>query len=458
MSDREIIRIHRTKELLDGVSPSFCLAKWFQTTLYLQNGFNHSCHHPSPHKIPLSELENNPAALHNTQHKKEQQQLMLNGERPPECEYCWRIEDLPSNHFSDRHYKSSTTWALPRLGEAIELGTSDSVPGYLEVSFSNTCNFKCVYCSPEISSSWQKEISRWGAYPTSNHHNSIEGLRHNGKMPYDPNGYNPYVEAFWQWWPTLYPQLHTLRITGGEPLLSRDTWRVLDWVIENCRSDLTFCINTNLCVQDELIDKLIDKINTLTPLVKEVQIFSSGEAIGLQAEYTREGLDYNKWLHNMNRIARECPGVLLANMTTVNILSVPTFAQFLNQLLDLRAQYNVGAAFNRIQFHINYLRYPRFLEITNLDSATKKIFERDLHELLSTRGSHIGGLGCLNKTEEDQINRLISFMWEAQSPVLVDNNRRDFLLYVDEIDRRRDRNFVSTFEGLNTFYKLCQNT
>ena len=56
-------------EILNSVSPSFCLAKWHQLTLYLQNGFNHSCHHPSPHKVPLLELETNFKALHNTQYK-----------------------------------------------------------------------------------------------------------------------------------------------------------------------------------------------------------------------------------------------------------------------------------------------------------------------------------------------------------------------------------------------------
>ena len=64
---------------LKNISPSFCAAKWLQNTLYLQTGFNHSCHHPPPHKIPLVELQENHRALHNTQHKKIQMQKMLDG-------------------------------------------------------------------------------------------------------------------------------------------------------------------------------------------------------------------------------------------------------------------------------------------------------------------------------------------------------------------------------------------
>jgi len=51
-------------------SPTMCTAKWLQSTIYLQNGTTHSCHHPAVHKIPLEELKDNPSALHNTIHKK----------------------------------------------------------------------------------------------------------------------------------------------------------------------------------------------------------------------------------------------------------------------------------------------------------------------------------------------------------------------------------------------------
>ena len=51
-------------------------------------------------------------------------------------------------------------------------------------------------------------------------------------MPLKNSELNPYTEAFWKWWPDLYKDLNTFRITGGEPLLSKDTWKVLDYIIE----------------------------------------------------------------------------------------------------------------------------------------------------------------------------------------------------------------------------------
>ena len=49
-----------TKNKLDKTGCGMCLAKWTQVTIHLQNGHTHSCHHPATHKIPLTELKDNP--------------------------------------------------------------------------------------------------------------------------------------------------------------------------------------------------------------------------------------------------------------------------------------------------------------------------------------------------------------------------------------------------------------
>ena len=62
--------IKQTNEMLRAeVGPTFCLAKWHHTTIYLHRGETHSCYHPHPHAIPLDELSADPSALHNTKEK-----------------------------------------------------------------------------------------------------------------------------------------------------------------------------------------------------------------------------------------------------------------------------------------------------------------------------------------------------------------------------------------------------
>ena len=441
-------------EILDSVSQSFCLAKWHQLTLYLQNGFNHSCHHPSPHQVPLEELAVNHKALHNTQFKKKQMQKMLDGERPSECDYCWKAED--AGRISDRVYKSASSWAKINFDSVIENKTADVNPAYLEISFSNVCNFKCAYCSPDLSSQWFEEIKTHGPYPTSYKYNNFDWFEKTGKMPIKHSDYNPYVEAFWKWWPELYRDLHTLRLTGGEPLLSKDAWKMIDYIEDNPNKNLVFAINTNLCVPDELVDKIISKIQNISIDTKEFQFFTSGEALGAPAEYIRYGLDYNKWSANLEKVL-DNTNVIVAIMTTVHLTSVTTYADFLRYILDLRGKYNKNADFNKVQFMTNFLRYPEFLSLTLLDRETKAKFTQDIETLIAERGVW-DGFATLTFSEVDQLRRMLDYMNSSIDDDKLTLLRTDFKSFVDEYDRRRNTNFNQVFPELTNFYNLCNKT
>ena len=191
------------RKSLNDQGPGFCLAKWTQVTMHLQLGHTHSCHHPKTHQVPLRELKRNPTALHNTMYKKRRRKEMLEGQRPDECDYCWNVEDS-SNRFSDRTFKSAENWSYPYMDEIKSLGWRDDYnPKYVEVSFSNACNFKCSYCGPAFSTKWMEEAEKFGAYPTTDGFNDLSYLKQEGKMPMPVTQANPYVDAFWRWWPDL---------------------------------------------------------------------------------------------------------------------------------------------------------------------------------------------------------------------------------------------------------------
>jgi hypothetical protein len=262
------------KKKLDDVGCGFCLAKWTQVTMHLHNGTTHSCHHPEPHKVSLEELSRNPTALHNSKIKKIARKEMLENKRPSECSYCWNVEDN-STSFSDRVFKSSEPWSEPFFDEISKSDWRDNYnPKYVEVSFSNTCNFKCAYCGPEYSSKWMEEINDHGPYKLSFDYNGTKRMEERNTKPYKHSEDNPYVNSFWEWFPELYQSMDTFRITGGEPLLSKDTWKVLDFILETDEPNrnLKLSINSNLGVPDNLIDRLIEKLDKIIKnnLVKEI--------------------------------------------------------------------------------------------------------------------------------------------------------------------------------------------
>ena len=51
--------------VINPISPSFCGAKWYNATIWLNSGTTASCHHPPAHKIPVEEVLANPKAIHN---------------------------------------------------------------------------------------------------------------------------------------------------------------------------------------------------------------------------------------------------------------------------------------------------------------------------------------------------------------------------------------------------------
>ncbi|NJO62358.1 MAG: radical SAM protein [Richelia sp. RM2_1_2] len=436
-------RIRDTQDFLAGISPSMCLAKWTQLSLHLQIGHSHSCHHPAAHKIRLDEISEDPANLHNTSFKKLQQQAMLKGDRPDECSYCWKIED--SGGISDRIWKSAESWSFD-FKESVACNTLRNPP-YVEVSFDSTCNFKCAYCSPSISSSWMAEIEQFGAYPTSDKLNDIGIIKWKNKMPIPQREHNPYVEAFWKWWPDLVNDLRVFRITGGEPLLSKNVWRVLDYLEENKFPELEFAINSNLGVDQTLIDKLIQKLNKIRPNVKNIFLFTSVDTYGKPAEYIRYGLNYEQFMKNTNNIIEHTDAILVY-MITVSNLSLIGSKNLFEDILEQKNKFSR----RQVQIDTPYLRYPYFLAVDILPEQYKKYWQ-DVIDFMESHHDQVNGFADY---EIDKSKRVLPIINSAPNTADTIKHKIDFVKFVDEYDRRRNTSFFTTFPKLLEFYYQCK--
>lgn len=467
-----------TKKKIDKVSKTFCLAKWQQVTLHLHNGHTHSCHHPQTHKVPLEELKDNPSALHNTNYKKQQRKKMLEGYRPAECQYCWNVEDLDGEHFSDRTVKSSNAdWAAPYFDDVIDAGWEGNVtPRAVEVSFGNACNLKCTYCSPIYSSKWQQEIQEKGPYPTSQKFNNLEWIEKTNRKPFLEREENPYVDAFWRWWPELRTKLTQFRITGGEPLMNKNTFQVMDDLIENPNTKMAMDFNTNLCVPDKLVKQFVEKakILTLENKVDSIKIHTSVDTHGAQAEWLRTGLNYQQWLDNMNYILTELPTVKTAIMCTTNALSLPRFKYMLKDLYDLKVDHylddrepdagGIGSEYDRrvsTAITMAILRHPHHLNTQILPKEDYYWnFLQDARDYMASKeegqhgNKHYKGFF---DWELDTMDRFIDYTKSTvkERDFNLETARRDFRIFVDESDRRNGTNFLKTFPEYVDFYHSC---
>jgi organic radical activating enzyme len=443
---------------LDTKSPSLCLAKWKQVSLHLPTGFNNSCYHPPLHRIPIEEIGRTPAALHNTEHKKQQRRMMLAGTRPAECQYCWNMEDL--GQMSDRHYRSGEPWAARHFDSIAEStgDENDVIPSYVEVNFNHACNLACSYCSPQFSSTWQQEVDRLGAYPTSTPHNDPDHFR-GERRPIPSREHNPWVEAFWQWWPDLYPELTHFRMTGGEPLMDRNTYRVFDYVLNNPKPDLHLCVTSNFSVEESLWKKYKDYVKRLCDrgTIEHFMQYVSLDGWGAQAEYMRHGLDFELLWDRVNQFLTEIPSVnSLTFIVTMNNLSVISLENLFAGILGLRKIYNSN--YQRVWFDTPVLRQPAWQSLQILPESYCDRLESLWAWMIRQHEREDAPFQGFKDFEIQRLDRDIAWMREGQNldTGYLKQQRADFFRFFSEHDRRRATDFLKTFPEMSAWWKECE--
>ena len=442
------------KSLLDNVSPTMCLAKWNQVSLHLPTGLTNSCYHPPLHEIDATKLKDNPASLHNTEEKLNQRQQMLKGERPEGCSYCWNIED--TGQMSDRHYRSGEPWAMQDF-TAIKQNPMDDrwTPRYVEVNFNNACNLRCSYCSPQFSTTWGKEIAVYGQYPTSPPHNAPEHFQ-GRKRPIPHREDNPYVTAFWKWWPTLYKNLKHFRMTGGEPMMDNNTYKVFQYVIDHPKQDLHLNVTSNMCPpNNKLKNKYFDMVKKICieEKVEHFMQFVSVDAWGKKAEYIRNGLNFNYMMDNVDEFLDRIPvRNSVTFIITYNNLSVTSLDKLLEGILELRKRHS--KTYQRVWFDIPLLRQPAWQQITLLPESYQAIHEANIEYMRENSGEE-KGLHIFKDFEIQKMLRNLAY-WRKNANAST-QNKKNFYAFFNEHDRRRLTNFETVFPEMAEFWQECKN-
>ena len=440
------------EEMQEKLGPALCLAKWKQVSLHLTTGMNNSCYHPPLHSISTEEIAIDVSALHNTEYKKTQRKMMLAGEKPGECQYCWNMED--QDKLSDRHYRSGEPWAAVDF-EKIKNSTGEEnvIPSYVEVNFNHACNLKCSYCSPQFSSSWADEVARLGAFPTSSPHNSPDHFM-GQRRPIPARESNPYVDAFWAWWPDLYPHLEHFRMTGGEPLLDKNTYRVFDYVLTKPSSKLHLNVTSNFSVDEKSWQKYLTYVKAICDgRIEHFMQYVSLDGWGEQAEYMRNGLDFDLLWDRVNQFLTEVPNYSsLTFIITMNNLSVTSLDKLFAGILGLRKVYSTD--YQRVWFDTPVLREPAWQSLQILPESYVERLELLWAWMIRQIETEAEPFKGFKDYELHRLDRDIAWMRSAQ---LTDHSRAkaDFYCFFSEHDRRRGTDFLKTFPEMRSWWEEC---
>jgi pyruvate-formate lyase-activating enzyme len=263
---------------------------------------------------------------------------------------------------------------------------------------------------------------------------------------YTINDVNPYVEAFFKWWESdLHKTLKELRITGGEPLMSGYTWRLIDWFQENRGKSATrLAINSNLGFEQDKLERLLDATAGI-----ELDLYTSNESIGRHAIYIRDGLDWNQWCDNVTYLLDSGRLRGLHVMCTINALCLISLDEFLWMIVDLKKKYGKDA----INFSVNILRFPSFQSPLVLPEDILEETRKKLVRFVNMANSE---MKLLHEFEFNQVTRLVNYLMEVDTPhsgaVSREILQRDFKNFYEQYDQRRGKDFRHTFPQLAEWY------
>lgn len=335
-------------ELKNNTSKTLCLAKFHESTIWLYESKIASCHH-----TPFLLTGNDTLTFYNPEARRKQQDSMLQGNKPEECNYCWKLEE--QDIISDREKKSLAFKSALTPDQYLDRNYAFK-PKALELAFKNTCNLACSYCSPSFSTEWENDIRLHGNY---------QDIATDKKMHYQrgmDQRTSVDMNLFWEWFNGVAPDLESIRITGGEPLLHEETFLTFAKMVE-VNENVECVVHTNLCQKPVVIERFIDNINKL----KNVRINISNESAGEVAEFIRDGMIYEDWLTNLTELAKT--NATLSVSTTITPISLIALDKLYLDIFSIREKTK-----KKIDISINFATYPEFQSLAALNYNEREFY------------------------------------------------------------------------------------
>jgi hypothetical protein len=397
-----------------------CQAKWTWSTLWLTHGSTASCHRVRHENIALEDFQN----FHNTPKKIADRELMLDGQWPKGgCEYCKDIEQAGGQ--SDRKFYLEVENISPHELETNPVATVVT-PKIVEVFLNNTCNLKCVYCDPGLSSSIQKENHEFGNF-------AVGGVMINDYNPIVPRRAE-YVDQFFIWLENNYQHIERFHILGGEPFIQQEMERCLTFWETHPNPRVTINVVSNLMIKEKLMIKHIDHLKRLVDsgCIGSLHITGSIDAWGPGAEFTRYGLDLAQFESNLKYCLTNFAGNpkfrvgIFQVVTALTLFETPELLDKVAEWRQINPELNYYFQLNT-DWNRDFL-HPKYFDNTVWEPVFEKIFQKMI--------------------DTDPINELKGIQSLINQTPTSQSEIDKCYIFLDEMDRRRGTNWREIFPYL----------
>lgn len=343
------------KQLLEQ-SKTFCMFPWLHLFVSPRGTVYPCCSH-SQKTPPIGNTQQQSLSeLYNSTAMKTLRTRMLAGEKSSVCDLCYKFEETaPHSYrsFANERFADQFDKLVP---STLPDGTVENFElQYIDVRFSNLCNFKCRTCGEEYSSQWATETKllrkkRGSSYdqPTLLEADSSGRLKTEILQHLDHS--------------------KIIYFAGGEPTMMEEHYEILHALIAQGRTDILLRYNTNASTF-----KFRDQdLWSLWQHFDRIEVSASIDHYGERAEYLRKGTDWAVVEANLKKI-RQQRNIEFQINTVLSVFNYVTLTEFYQYLMDQ----DLYRPTDRNHFIVttNYPAFysaaalPRFLK----DPATAKI-------------------------------------------------------------------------------------
>ena len=292
-------------------SKSFCMFPWVHLYTSPKGKVYPCC--TTDESVVLGDTHNEKLEqIWNSDQLKQIRLDMLNDKPVNLCRLCYKMEE--STPWTWRRFSNDT---FEKYFDEIVTQTEDDGRlenfklKFIDVRFSNICNFACRTCGSDCSSMWAAENKQRGLI----NHIVLHADDHKGNLLQE-----------------VLSQVHNADIiyfAGGEPLITEEHYTILEELVRQNLTHIKLRYNTNTSTikfkSFDLLD-LWSRFNTI-----EVQ--SSIDHYGERAEYIRHGTDWADVERNL-LLFRQQPNITVGISTVLSVFNYQTLTEFYNYMLD----------------------------------------------------------------------------------------------------------------------------
>lgn len=399
---------------------AFCILPWVHVQVR-QNGEVQPCCRQKGNFSYGNASENSLTTIWNSEKIKNVRKEMLAGIQQKFCSDCFKSEQVGQKSYRDgvnEQFKNQYS----RIKQTEDSGqlNNEQIP-YLDIRFSNICNFKCRTCNSDNSTSWQKDevLLNQSDLDVSAQKTDVKVEKLNSKVLSELYDRIPFLEY--------------LYFAGGEPLIDKNHYLFLEKLIECNQTDIIVNYNTNLSTLS------FQKWNVLTlwQKFKKLRISVSIDATENEFELIRKGSSWKTTQLNLKLIQLFVPHALIDIYPTVSVLN----CFHLPKLIDFFLKNDSIQITKNITF--NLLNDPSFLNIGVLN-------ESEIEKLSLVYQNYLTKIRNEFSVEivsylESELNSIIQY---ARSQNL-ENQRKVLTSFTKKLDSIRNESSESLFKDID---------